>query len=657
MPSHHVHTSGDKPTGGLSTIRSRSRLSVIATAEDSDLDIESHGDAVVPTPANLTTPPRTMAYPVVNRSFVSDTPPEAKSSGTAFGKNPVYHSKVSVAGHPEQDRRGSMAQMSQSHRSKNSVRESITSPFDTWRAHQFRLTCCMAVGSFFGIVLAVLCYAAGNLTVPNESWFNGLHIVVAVICTVIGHWADLVVVFASRAYVAFALLGEDGISLQNVEQAVSGGAFTSLRCLIGDRLRLSRLGDHAAVGRRASGLLPAASIGILIAICMPLLHIAIVLASTFDAKASQFGGFECDIADFSNSSAIQLSTLVRTVDMYLGETPTEAIVTFDADEYYIGACYDVEGHGELTAFSVSEIVESLRLNIVCDDAVPVGISHYMGATPVPAGKTNFMVQRTSGTCDDGFCIMSVQVHGYGTNGTTTNCTISSQNIAIAGLATFSRAGLAKACQVFEADPDSATAPDPYYQAMWEASLATFTQVLGRWPTGSWMGGLAYELEAGDFEGFMTPSQAEHIVLRLMGSFHRMLSSTYVPTNVRACTGTGNVGSGTIIMPVASQVLGIFFGVASLLLAGFTWSSERSIQLMVGSRNYRRSVSALDSPLRFAALLDRSKAMQTFSGMCDETPEVIAKTAGDALVLLGGDADVSGNVGHACISSVDEVDLF
>ncbi|KAJ3008025.1 hypothetical protein HKX48_008814 [Thoreauomyces humboldtii] len=646
MPTFHPPatfvTPNDHPAG-LSTIRSRSHVVLASGEAADDIDVENPDEFQSPGVRD----PR--------GSGPTHLPPEAKSTGAAYAQ---YQSKGSVAWTPlGNDRRGSVGMTHQSQRSKNSVREAITSPFDVWRTHQTRLTVCMAAGSVLGIALTIITYMAADLTVPNDAWFNGLHVLIGLLCTAIAHYADLVVVFASRAYAGFSLLGEDGISLRNVEQAVSGGAISSLKCLIGDRVRLIRLGEHATIGRRPSGLLPAAVTAILIAICMPVLHVIIVLGSKFEREDSAIGGFLCDNADYAVALPVHFDQLIRGTDYFLADTPTASLSTPDNDIAYVAACYNVQGHPDISEFSVKQTVQSLRVNVNCQDAVPNGSVYYRGTTPAVAGSTDFLITRTSGSCSMGFCILTATLLGYGPNSTVTNCTIETQNVAIEGEATFSRVGVANYCDRFIANPDSVTAPDPFYTNMWASSINSFSQAVGRWPTGMWAGGIAYELPRSNFTGYVDPEQSIHMLHRLMGGLHHLLAGTYAPTTFRECDGMGDTGAGTILMPKVAQVLGTMFGVASLLLAGFTWSAERSIQLMVGRRNHGRAVSALDSPLRFAALLDRSKAMDALSGMCDDTPERVAKAAEDVMVLLGGDADVSGTTGHACLSTVDQVDSF
>ncbi|KAJ3144976.1 hypothetical protein HDU86_001316 [Geranomyces michiganensis] len=160
-----------------------------------------------------------------------------------------------------------------------------------------------------------------------------------------------------------------------------------------------------------------------------------------------------------------------------------------------------------------------------------------------------------------------------------------------------------------------------------------------------------------FEGSITSADASHIHTRLMGGLHRLLSGSYTTASQKLCSGKAFIGAGRITMVGRGHVLGIGFGTVSVLLAIFMFLTQRDIQLMVGARNFGRAISALSSPLRFAALLDRTKASGAFAGMCDDTPDALAAVGSSLLVSLGGDIYVGGRIGHACISTIENVDVF
>ncbi|KAJ3021105.1 hypothetical protein HKX48_009200 [Thoreauomyces humboldtii] len=542
--------------------------------------------------------------------------------------------------------------------SKHTIRDNPPSDFDKWHRHEYRLVSAAASGILGGVALAIVSHLASGATVASQGWFNAMHIVIGLLCMALGHFGTLVTIFATRAYVASSLLGDDGISLSHVALAVTGSSWSALECLINDRFRLRKDKDHAAVGRRPNGLLFSAIIRAGLAVGTPLLHVLLILGTNFTSTFSPVAQFQCDVPDYSHVLPINVSTWSRGFDYLTAEKPTSSLATVTGTEIYLAGCHDVDGHDELEIFEVYETVQALRLQIECGAPISAGNLTYSGAFPVPAGQTDIEIILESFTCQSDFCILNTQLNTFGTNASTTNCVASTQGVKMSGIANFLRKGFSRVCQNFAAETNTVAASDPSYMALFAASLQSVMTVTARWPRDAWMGGLAFELSMDPpFVGIVTAAESEHIVTRFVGGFHRMIAGTYNSPTQIACPGSGDLGAGVISIPLISRALGIAFGAMSVAIAVYMITSERDIQLIVSARNYRRAISALCDPLRFATMLDRTDATRNFSEMCDTTPETLAVAGSTFLVAMGGDCEVVGSTGHACITTVESIDSF
>ncbi|KAJ3174064.1 hypothetical protein HDU88_000031 [Geranomyces variabilis] len=546
--------------------------------------------------------------------------------------------------------------------SKNSFKETITSTYDSWRKHDISLALLMSLGAVGGTALATLTHVSSGAIVPSEGWFNGLHIAIGLIAGILGHWGERVAVAAARTYFASALLGDDGVALKHVVEVVNGGTISALKGLFGDRARLRREKDHAVMGRRPSSLQFTASIATVIGMLMPIIHVVLILGSEFSSTISDVKGFKCDVPDYGLSKNTDFSTSqwITGADYYLAEMTTDSMASDIGTENFLAACHDVDGHPELPDFKAHEIVQALRFKVECEEPIFVGPAAYTGANAVMIGRTDFSLKMLTSTCTSAFCQLHTVIYGYGTNGTMQKCVVSTQAVTTTGYANFERVGLeGRICYNFDADPDvQAMLPDAEYTSLWRESVQTLIEATGRWPRGSWMGGLAFELPMDPpFDGYLPADYAEHIHTRLFGGMHRLLSANYDSSTQVECDGKGKTGAGQISVPSYAHAIGIAFGVVAIVLAVYTFSTERDIQLMVGVRNFRRAISALETPLRFAALLDRTQATGALGEMCDDTPEMIEAAALKLLVAMGGDVDVNGPTGHACISTIENVDVF
>ncbi|KAJ3180901.1 hypothetical protein HDU87_001547 [Geranomyces variabilis] len=543
--------------------------------------------------------------------------------------------------------------------SKHSLRDSTSSAFDSYRLHDIHVAIVAVAGILGGLALAIVTHVASGVTVASEGWFNALHIVIGLICMTIERWAIAVVEFATRGYVGAALLGEDGIALNHVVNAVAGTATSALKSLYGDRVRLRKTGDYAAIGRRPNGLMCTAVLGAALAACMPIVHVLLILFTAFNPTVSKVAKFRCDITDYSQMTPSNFSMWPQTLDYFLADVPTAALGSHVGTDVYLAACHDVDGHDELEAFQVEETVQGVRYESHCESTTSLGSMTYQGTAPLVIGTTDFLVKTVSASCDDIFCALRMRLYTYGVNATVTECVVSSQTVSLSGKASFTRIGEhARSCEDFEVDVSTLDQADPFYAALWAESIVTFTEAVGRWPYAAWMGGLAFELSMDPtFNGTVTNEDAEHIILRLMGGLHRLLVTMYDSSATTTCDGSGSLGAGTIAMPDFAHYSGIVFGVLAAVLAIYMFSSERDIQLIVGLRNYRRAISALTDPMRFAAMVDRTDLTGRFQDMCDETPQTLAATGSDMLVSMGGDNQVMGPLGHACISTVEAIDEF
>ncbi|KAJ3155228.1 hypothetical protein HDU89_007419 [Geranomyces variabilis] len=546
--------------------------------------------------------------------------------------------------------------------SKHSIREAMTSTYDSWRKHDISLALLMLLGAAGGIALATLTHVSSGAIVPSEGWFNGLHIAIGLIAGILGHWGERVAVSAARTYFASALLGDDGVALKHVVEAVKGSTIPALKGLFGDRARLRREKDHAVMGRRPNSLQFTASIGTVIGVLMPVIHVVLILGSEFSATTSDVTGFKCDVPVYGLSKNTDFSSQwITGADYYLAEMTTDSMASDIGTENFLAACHDVDGHPELPTFQTHEIVQALRFKVECENEPTfVGPAAYTGANAVMIGRTDFSLHMLTSTCTSAFCQINTVMYGYGTNGTMQKCVVSTQAVTTTGYANFERVGLAgRICYNFDADPNvQVMLPDADYTTLWRESVKTLNETTGRWPRGSWMGGLAFELPMDPpFDGYLPADYAEHIHTRLFGGMHRLLSANYDYSTQTECDGKGDTGAGQISVPSYAHAIGIAFGVVAIVLAVYTFSTERDIQLMVGVRNFRRAISALETPLRFAALLDRTQATGALVDMCDDTPEMIEAAALKLLVAMGGDVDVNGPTGHACISTIENVDVF
>ncbi|KAJ3181756.1 hypothetical protein HDU87_000774 [Geranomyces variabilis] len=545
--------------------------------------------------------------------------------------------------------------------SKSSMKDAITSAYDSWRKHDIWLALLMLLGAVGGVALATLTHLSSGAIVPSEDWFNGLHIAVGLIAGVLGHWGERVAVSAARTYFASALLGDDGVALKHVVEVVNGSTISALKGLFGDRSRLKQERDHATMGRRPNSLKFTATTGAVIGLMMPILHVVLILGSKFTPTTSDVTGFQCDVPDYRLSRNANFSTQwITGADLYLTEVRTDSFASQIGTESYLAACHDVDGHLELQEFRTHEIVQALHFKVECEDTVLLGSATYTGENTQMIGRTDFSMEMLGATCTLAFCQLNTIMYGYGENATMHKCVVSTQAVTTTGYADFIRVGLAGlVCSNFDVDPEGdVMAPDLNFAALWSASVVTLNETTGRWPRGSWMGGLAFELPMDPpFDGYMPPDYAEHIITRLFGGMHQLLSANYDHATQIECDGQGDIGAGQISVPEYAHAIGITFGVVAILLAVYTFSSARDIQLMVGVRNFRRAISALETPLRFAALLDRTQAMGALVDMCDETPETIEAAALKLVVAMGGDLDVSGMTGHACISTIENVDVF
>ncbi|KAJ3159718.1 hypothetical protein HDU86_001368 [Geranomyces michiganensis] len=545
--------------------------------------------------------------------------------------------------------------------SKHSIRDSVTSTFDSWWKHDMWLGLLLLLGFACGVALATLTHLSSGAFVPSEGWFNGLHIAIGLIAGMMGHWGERVAVSAARTYFASALLGDDGVSLKHVVNTVNGGALSALLGLYGDRQRLRKAKDHASMGRRPMSLQYTASVGAVIGVMMPLIHVILILGSEFHPTSSEVAGFNCDVPDYALSKTTDFGqqAWITGADYFLNEVATDGMSSTAGSETFIAACHDVDGHPELDSFQAAEIVQALRFEVECEEAHLVGAATYTGDNPALVGSTDLLLQVLETTCTAAFCQMHTRLYGYGVNATTRDCVVSTQTGTTTGYAEFKRVGLAgRVCYNFATDAKSMAPPDPNYAALWRQSVQTLNETTARWPKGSWLGGLAFELPMDPpFIGDMPAEYARHIHKRMIGAMHRLLSGNYDYSTQVMCDGKGDVGAGVIRVPGYAHGTGIAFGVVAIFLAIYTFSSERDIQLMVGIRNFRRAISALETPLRFAALLDRTEAMEAFGDMCDVTPEMLEAAAVKLVVAMGGDMDVGGSTGHACISTIENVDVF
>ncbi|KAJ3153443.1 hypothetical protein HDU89_000468 [Geranomyces variabilis] len=377
---------------------------------------------------------------------------------------------------------------------------------------------------------------------------------------------------------------------------------------------------------------------------MPLLHVFVILGTRFESSLSTVDAFHCDVPDFSNTPLANVTTFARGLDYFLADTPTLSLATPSGLESLLAGCHDVDGHDELDSYIVKETVQGLRFQVDCQPSVSLGRLTYNGAYPAPAGTTDLSIRVLSTMCDGDFCMTRASLDTFGADASTSKCVLSTQGISVTGMATFKRVGKgARTCSVFVADPESISDADPNYTRVWTESLATLKEATGRWPSSSWMGGLAYELAMDPpFNGSITTVDAEHVAKRLIAGLHRLVGSTYTAGVQSDCTGAGILGAGIIIIPGLSRTVAIAFSVLAITIALHTVTSSRDIQLTVGIRNYRRAISALSDPLRFAILLDRTDAAASFAGQN---------------VAIGGDCDVPGLTGHACISTIDRIDPF
>ncbi|KAJ3139832.1 hypothetical protein HDU90_008724 [Geranomyces variabilis] len=543
--------------------------------------------------------------------------------------------------------------------SKHSLRDSTTSPFDSYRIHDVHVAIVGVAGILGGLALAIVTHIASGVTVASEGWFNALHIVIGLICMTIERWAIAIVVFATRGYVVAALLGEDGIALNHVVNTVAGTATSALKSLYGDRVRLRKTGDYAVIGRRPNGLMCTAILGAALGACMPIIHVLLILFTGFNPALSKVANFRCDITDYSHEKPANFSMWPQALDYFLAEVPTTALGSYAGTDVYLAACHDVDGHDELDAFQVEETVQGVCYKSHCQQTSSLGSTTYQGTSALNVGATDFSVETVTAACDDIFCSLRMRIYTYGVNATMTECVVSSQTVSISGTASFTRIGEhARSCRNFEVDTSTLGQADPYYAKIWAESIVTFTNAVGRWPHAAWMGGLAFELSMDPpFDGWATNEDADHIILRLMGGIHRLLVTTYDSSASVTCDGSGSLGAGMIVMPDFAHFSGIAFGVIAAVLAVYMFSSDRDIQLIVGLRNYRRAISVLTDPMRFAAMVDRTDLTGRFEDMCDETPQTLAATGSDVLVSMGGDNQVTGPIGHACISTVEAIDGF
>ncbi|KAJ3149065.1 hypothetical protein HDU89_004067 [Geranomyces variabilis] len=545
--------------------------------------------------------------------------------------------------------------------SKHSIRDQVKSDFDTWRVHDYQLGAMSIAGFAASLLLATVVQVASGATVKSEGWFNGMHVVIGLLCMAVAHFGNVVTVCATRAYVASALLtDDDGISLSHVKEAVKGSVIAAMRVLIGDRLRLRREKNHQAIGRRANGLVCSAGIGAALAVCMPLLHVFVIIGTTFTRVGSQMSGFHCDMPDYSKTAKVNVSTWIRGFDFLVMEIPTTSFLTvLPGGEAIMAGCHGVQGHDELQSYKVYQTVPGLRFGLDCEDVVPIGNRTYNGGQPSPAGLTDFSIYFKSTPCDGDFCIINVNMLTWGTNASSVDCILSTRSVTISGYATFLRFDDGgRSCVDYNAEPATITDGDNHYQKVWAASVSSLTQANGRWPRSAWAGGLAFELPMlPPFVGAITKSQVELIMTRAIGGFHKLISGSYDSPETTPCEGHGDVGAGTIDIPSISSAVATAFAALAATVAIYMITSERDLQLMLGQRNYRRAISALEDPLRFAALMDRTEASQNFVNLRDKTPEALGKEVARYLVLIGGDADVSGPVGRSVISTVETVDPF
>ncbi|KAJ3153678.1 hypothetical protein HDU86_005177 [Geranomyces michiganensis] len=541
--------------------------------------------------------------------------------------------------------------------SKHSVKDAITSHFDTWRYHDIKIRIICVCGIVSGIALVLLTHVGSQATVPDVAWFNALHVAVGLVCLAVERCCALAAMCCAQTYTAAALLGEEGVSLHHVAQCF-GGVFSAMRCLFGDRQRLRKAQDHATLGRRPNGLVFTATLAFLVASTTPILHVLLVLGTHFEAHLSPLTGFRCDVPDYSTVQPVNFTNFVRGADYYLSGITTASMVANIGSESFVVAGIDADGHSELTTYVVEEKVQALRVQVSCDDPVSTGPSVYPGSRPVAAGITDYAIMSPTSECQDSFCLIRLVIVGFGSNGTKTDCVASTQTVSVRGLSTMLRVKGARSFLEFTINSDIVEAGDPDYARLWRRGSEQLDEVVGRWPRDGWMGGLAFEL-AGDppFNGNIDPDKATHIVYRFIGGLHRLTSGSYKQNGSMPCNGYAPLGGGKIGLPTYGHALGIAFGAGAAFLSLYTFTSERDIQLMVGARNYRRAVSALESPLRFAALLDGSEAAHAFSKMCDETPRALERVGAEMLVSMGGSMDVGGPVGHACISTVETIDSF
>ncbi|KAJ3161580.1 hypothetical protein HDU88_007313 [Geranomyces variabilis] len=541
--------------------------------------------------------------------------------------------------------------------SKYSVKDTISSHFDSWRAHDIKVRVISLSGIICGVALAVLSHMGSSATVPSVGWYNALHIAVGLVCLAVERCCALAAVCSAQTYTAAALLGEDGLSLHHVAQCF-GGLFSAMRCLFGDRQRLRKAKDHATIGRRANGLIMTATAGFIIAAATPILHVLLVLGTDFESTMSPITGFSCDIPSYATVQPVNFTSWVRGADYYLAGITTASMVANIGAESFVVAGIDADGHEELTRYQVEQHVQALRVQVACDEPVMVGAAKYDGIRPVAAGITDFAILNPTAECQDSFCLIKFHLWGYGADGSKTDCVASTQSVSVTGLSTIIRVAASRSFSDFTINSEVVGPADPNYASLWHRGAEHLDEVVGRWPRDGWAGGLAFELD-GDppFNGTILPEYANHIVYRFIGGLHRLTSGSYLHGGSVPCDGYAPLGAGTIQMPAYAHVLGLIFGGGAAALSLYTFISERDIQLMVGLRNYRRAVSAVESPLRFATLLDGSEAAHEFGKMCDHTPQALQRVGASTLVCMGGSIDVSGPVGHACISKVGAVDPF
>ncbi|KAJ3144977.1 hypothetical protein HDU86_001317 [Geranomyces michiganensis] len=158
--------------------------------------------------------------------------------------------------------------------SKHSIRDAITSHFDSWRGHDIQLLLITLFGCVGGAGLATVTHVASGIVVPSEGWFNALNIAIGLLCMAVEQYCAMAVIAAAKSYTA------------------------------------SQGRAHAVIGRGVNGLLCTAAIGAVIGVCMPVLHVLVILGTKFDAELSEIHGLHCDIPDYSGAAPINVTNWV-----------------------------------------------------------------------------------------------------------------------------------------------------------------------------------------------------------------------------------------------------------------------------------------------------------------------------------------------------------